>query len=157
MSLFRRRPPTPTPSGTGPFDTIDAARVSVVARKWVKELGGFESPEADAALLGMCRAVTSVSGTLAEKQGQNKDDVQWKCIRQGLKEYPEFARRLTNVPDQLEPALLKRWVAFGELIIVAMGEGDFGPNTRGIPVLASAVRAGSIPNITDLTEALRRL
>ena len=99
MGLFSRKPPS--------IDLLGAARVTLLAREWAKELGGFQSPEADAVLLGMCTAATSVSGALAERQGKNRDNVQWECICQGLKEYPDVRRRLAKfVPlSQIRPSI----------------------------------------------------
>jgi hypothetical protein len=145
MGLFRRR----EPADMG----IDAARVTLVAREWAKELGGFQSPEADAVLLGMCSNVTLVSAV--GRQGRDRDDVQWKCICRGLKEYPDTRRRLEKVP-----ADLKCWVAFGELVMNIVGDSsDFSPNVGdGIPIAGAVVRSGHLPpSIDDLTETLRSL
>ena len=85
MRIFRRKPSAPDPPVIDPLAAVDAGRVTRIAREWTKELGGFQSPQADAALLGMCVSATAVSAALAEKRGENKLDAQMRCICQGLK------------------------------------------------------------------------
>ena len=131
-------------TGLGRQYVIDADRVTLVAREWTKELGGFQSLEANAALLGMCHAATSATGTLAEKQDLKATDAQWECIRLGLGDYPDLVLGLANFPDRLW-----RWATFGELIVTVVGNiGDPSPDIcAGIPIVATAVREGCIPHI----------
>jgi hypothetical protein len=132
-----------------PFEAIDAGKVTRAAMEWTRELRGFQSPEADAAFLGICFAATAVVKDAAGKNGLH---AQWQCIRKGLTdkrhgEYPDLLRRIEGMVTRSVGGL-QNWSDFAETVmqIAKPGKGGFPFNTEDtFPLLAAWVRAKRLP------------